>query len=524
MQNSSENYSREEAIQILFENFAKAIPDTSAIVAISKSNTTIASFLAEGESKDSLEAVSAHLKRVMDRLTRELISGSGPVSFFDTDRNRLIFIRIKEVILAIALKIDGSVDGTLPYAYLTAEKVGHIMEGRPVELHIPLIKIITDEEEQNRVRDHFFELRGAGGTFMFKLIILGDGEVGKTSLIMRHSEDKFKENYLPTLGVSITANSVPLPLRNATVNFSSWDFGGQAYFRRVRLSYYAGAQACLIVFDLTNKKSFENVMKWDAEKKKLAGNIITILVGNKNDLVDQREVTQEDITNFANKHGFTFFETSALTGANVKDVFNLLAYRLVDMEAKKVETKELEELKEELQSIVDEREHVIQFGLIRNKHMFTPILQVFLEMDSNPVIKKGDLVSMYQFKPGIILSSTDLTEKEYFPMQIDKTKDLDGIFGVFDTRVKNIEINIDAFSKFLRILYHHSTNAAFTGSIGILCDKDKYSDYLKKLDISDVLKIPQNSKKSIFFYNLSENYLIEIIDNLKMFLTSFSLL
>jgi small GTP-binding protein len=515
---SSKDHSIEESIKILFTNFVRSVVDTQVIIALdAEKDAIIASQVQEGESDSSLKAVSGSIKNVLDRLTRELVTSSGPVSFFDTDHNRLIFIKVKNVVLSIALKVDGSVDSALPYAYLTAEKVHNIMEGRVVELDIPLIKVITDEEEQKNLRDHFFELRSSSGNFSFKIIVIGDQNVGKTSLILRHAENKFKENYLPTLGVSITTNSIDLPLRKAKVNFSIWDFGGQAYFRRVRLSYYAGCQACIIVFDITNKDSFDNIMKWDEERRRFAGGEIpTILLANKSDLATKRAVPEKDIVEFANAHGFTYFETSALTGSNVPDAFNLLAYKLVDHEAKKVEEKELQGLKEEVKEGIIGRGGNLKFGLVKTKSLFDPVLQVFLEMDRSPALQSTSIAKTYAFNFGLSLVAIEISEKEYFYKQLEVLKDLDGVFGFIDARKIKVEDDILKFAQFLKLLYQSAKKDAFTGSIGILCDKERYSEFLSKLDLSSVLGASQNVHKSVFFYNLTENYLLEIMDNLRM--------
>ncbi|MBN2151588.1 MAG: GTP-binding protein [Candidatus Lokiarchaeota archaeon] len=518
MISSSKDHTTEESIKILFSNFVRSVPDTQAIVALDgEKDTIIASQVQEGESESSFKAVSGSIKNVLDRLTRELVTSSGPVSFFDTDQNRLIFIKVKNVVLSVALKVDGSVDAALPYAYLTAEKVRNITEGRDVELDIPLIKVITDEEEQKMLRDHFFELRSSSGNFSFKVIVIGDQNVGKTSLILRHAENKFKENYLPTLGVSITTNSIDLPLRKARVNFSIWDFGGQQYFRRVRLSYYAGCQACIIVFDITNKESFENVMKWDEERKRFAGgDIPTILLANKSDLAANRVVSEQAIVELANSHGFTYFETSALTGSNVPDAFNLLAYKLVDHEAKKVEEKELQGLKEEVKAGIIEAGGNLRFGLVKTKSLFDPILQVFLEMDRSPTLETATMAKTYTFSFGMTLVVIEVSDKEYFYKQVELMKDLDGVLGFIDARKLKSPDEMAKFAQFLKLLFQSAKKETFTGSIGILCEKERYSELLSKLDLSPVLGTSQNARKSVFFYNLTDNYLLEIMDNLRM--------
>ena len=519
---SSKNYSPEDAIKILFDNFIKSVVDAQAIIALDSDNQdrVIASQMSELDNEETFQLVSGSIRTVLDRLAKELVTSSGPVSFFDTDHNRLIFIKIKGVILSVAMKIDGSVDAALPYAYLTAEKIGNIMEGRDVELDIPLIKVITDEEEQKNLRNHYFELRSSSGNFSFKIIVLGDQNVGKTSLILRHAENKFKESYLPTLGVSITTNTIDLSLRKAKTLFSIWDFGGQSYFRRVRLSYYAGAQACFIVFDLTNRESFENVLKWNEEKLKFAGDIVTILLGNKNDL-PERAVSNEEVVEFANKNGFTFFETSALTGSNVTDAFSLLAYKLVDKEAKKVEDNEINTLKDELKTAIDDNGGKLSFGLIRNKALFDPVIQAFLEMDHAPDLQSTPITKTYSFASGLTLVSTEITNEEDFDTQLEMLKNLNGLFGVIDARHSSDE-NIAKVSQFLKLIFQSATNERFMGSIGLLCEREKYSENLAKIDLTSVLS-GKNVKKSVFFYNLSDNYLLEIVDNLHMFFQAMEL-
>jgi len=102
---SSKNHPIEESIKILFTNFVRSVADVQAIIAIdTEKDVTIASQVQEGDSDSSLKAVSGSIKSVLDRLTKELITSSGPVSFFDTDQSRLIFIKVKNVVLSIALR------------------------------------------------------------------------------------------------------------------------------------------------------------------------------------------------------------------------------------------------------------------------------------------------------------------------------------------------------------------------------------------------------------------------------------
>ncbi len=100
--------------------------------------------------------------------------------------------------------------------------------------------------------------------------------------------------------------------------------------------------------------------------------------------------------------------------------------------------------------------------------------------------------------------------------QIELLKDLDGVLGFIDARKLKNPDEMLKFAQFLKLLYQSAKKETFTGSIGILCEKEKYSDFLSKLDLSSVLGASQNARKSVFFYNLTDNYLLEIMDNLHM--------
>ena len=293
------------------------VPAMQAAIALdAEKNEPISSYSFRKEDEKTYELLSGPIKDALERLAKEFLTGSGTVSFFDTDLNRLIYMRTKNVLLCFVLDLDSSIEGALPYVYIVAEKLRQVIKGEDVDLSVPSIeKILEDEKPQ---------------LYHVKLAVLGDQMVGKTSIIHRYSKNKFKENFLPTLGVSITSNYVTIPFQKIRVQFSIWDFGGQDYFRRVRRSYYHGARACFMVFDLTNRESFDNLKKWDDEKYELAPGITTVILGNKNDLEEKRAVSKEEASKFASSRGYSYMETSALTGTNVNDAFNMVAYQIVD--------------------------------------------------------------------------------------------------------------------------------------------------------------------------------------------------
>jgi small GTP-binding protein len=116
---------------------------------------------------------------------------------------------------------------------------------------------------------------------------------------------------------------------DSAVRFIIWDLAGQSQFQRVRKSYLANAEAGILVYDVTNRNSFENIENWYNEIKKASPNIALILVGNKIDLKEDREVKTQDGTELADKLGLSYIETSAKTGENINDAFKMLALLMI---------------------------------------------------------------------------------------------------------------------------------------------------------------------------------------------------
>lgn len=163
---------------------------------------------------------------------------------------------------------------------------------------------------------------------VLKLVAIGDGAVGKTSLIRRWAENKFEKNYLKTLGVDITDTNIKLDNDNY-IKMVVWDIAGQEEYRSYRSSFYSGTEAVMIVADVTNPATFDNLQNWAQEIDQFLGiKVPTIFLANKCDLQDQRKVHLEDILQAGKHLGLNtsqVFETSAMDGMNVKEAFTKLA-------------------------------------------------------------------------------------------------------------------------------------------------------------------------------------------------------
>ena len=167
--------------------------------------------------------------------------------------------------------------------------------------------------------------------FNYKIVVCGDPGVGKTSTILRFTDHAFMQTYIPTLGVSISEKRIEV--QNNNVNLILWDIAGQSKFELMRRHFYKGLEAVILIFDLTNRKSFESIQNWYKDITKnfpsTQGNLIGFILGNKEDLTNERMVTSEEAIKIAENLELEYIETSALTGKNVEESFYKLAEALI---------------------------------------------------------------------------------------------------------------------------------------------------------------------------------------------------
>ncbi|EGN95592.1 hypothetical protein SERLA73DRAFT_186692 [Serpula lacrymans var. lacrymans S7.3] len=164
-----------------------------------------------------------------------------------------------------------------------------------------------------------------------KIVLLGDQSVGKTSLITRFMYDTFDNTYQATIGIDFLSKT--MYLEDRTVRLQLWDTAGQERFRSLIPSYIRDSSVAIVVFDITNRQSFLSTSKWIDDVRSERGNdVIIVLVGNKADLSDKRQVTLEEATAKSTQLNIMFMETSAKAGHNVKGLFKKIAMSLPGME------------------------------------------------------------------------------------------------------------------------------------------------------------------------------------------------
>ena len=154
----------------------------------------------------------------------------------------------------------------------------------------------------------------------YKLIVIGDENVGKTSIINRFKSNQFTGDYEPTVGLDF--QSIPLLIDNQNVTLLLYDTAGQEKFRSLIPLYTKEANIILLIYDTTNSESFSNIEKWyDSLSNINKEEAIFVLVGNKIDLVEQRKITEEEGKLYADGHNYMFQEVSALTGDGIQELF-----------------------------------------------------------------------------------------------------------------------------------------------------------------------------------------------------------
>jgi Ras-related protein Rab-1A len=160
--------------------------------------------------------------------------------------------------------------------------------------------------------------------YLFKMLIIGNSGVGKSCLLLRFSDDLFSQDYLSTIGVDFKIRK--LDVDGKCIKLQMWDTAGQERFRTITKGYYRGSNGIVIVYDITDRESFEQTYHWVKEiDAHASADVCRLLVGNKADLEDKRAVKTDEGQSLANQLGIPFLETSAKERVRVDDMFVRMA-------------------------------------------------------------------------------------------------------------------------------------------------------------------------------------------------------
>jgi len=162
-----------------------------------------------------------------------------------------------------------------------------------------------------------------------KLLMIGDSGVGKTCLLLRYANAAFSQTFITTIGIDFKIKNITLDGKR--IKLQIWDTAGQERFRTITTSYFRGAQGILLVYDVTDRNSFNSIRNWVSQIQQHADvHVNKILIGNKCDMMDERTVSNEEGKKLADEYGIPFFETSAKNDINVETAFVSIAREVKD--------------------------------------------------------------------------------------------------------------------------------------------------------------------------------------------------
>jgi len=465
-------------------------------------------FIIAGQKRASIDmelvsVLTGLINPILERMRDEFAFKRFGSASFDTENNRLMFISIDEnITLSIVLDTLSSIDEISPFAYFLAEKTAQIIyagENDAIQVAIP--NFGTESEnltESERIKDQIYQLRlDSGGIYKFKCIIVGDKAVGKSSIVRRFVENRFALDYRSTLGLNILAHSIAF--YGNEVYFSLWDLGGQEFFKRFRKTYYVGAQAAFIVYDVCKRNSFANVKVWYKELEDFLDkkNIPIVFVGNKTDLADQRSVAYqegielvEELIKENTEGHFSYIETSALTGENIEDAFNLIAYHYI-MKSKESEEQKLKEsLMDQINSLLN-KSGKLTISFITENPYWSPGLQILNDVNSlcecEKLLDDKDK-RLYEYSNGLKIKNFILDNVDN-----EGIKDSDGVFVIFDARNKT---HIDPKWKDVVVNIISNLRENKVALIGVrVSDETDWSNIMEEFDVNQYL-----GKKNGFFF------------------------
>lgn len=160
--------------------------------------------------------------------------------------------------------------------------------------------------------------------YLFKLLLIGDSGVGKTSILFKFSEDTFSPAFISTIGIDFKIRTIEVDGKR--IKLQVWDTAGQERFRTITTAYYRGAMGIMLVYDVSNTKSFENISNWIRNIEMHATQDVELMIlGNKCDIADKRQVSKERGEQLALQHSIKFMETSAKANINIEESFTTLS-------------------------------------------------------------------------------------------------------------------------------------------------------------------------------------------------------
>ncbi|MFX0106016.1 MAG: GTP-binding protein [Candidatus Hodarchaeota archaeon] len=503
----------------LFNKFLEINTEVEAVIISDSEALIIAGEKRKDIDMELVSVLTSIINPVLERMRSEFDFQKFGTANFDTEDHRMLFISVdEERILSLVLESMASIEKLAPYGLFLAEKAAQILsadEDDMIQISVPSFEYEAGNVQ--RLKNQLYQMdMGALGEYRFKFVIIGDHEVGKTSIIRRFVEKKFTEDYRATIGLNVLSHT--FELFGNQIGVALYDLGAQKFFKRFRKVYYTGAQAAFLVFDLTNRESFDNIVKWYKELKLFTPkeDIPIVIVGNKTDLTVDRKVFYQEGARLANylseseRIKISYIETSALTGSNVEDAFNLISYHYI-MRSKEIEDERRSEALLDIINSVLKKKIVFTLSFLSDTSHWSPGLQIITnirKLGEKSLIRDYEDEQVYQFINGLIV-------KQHQYSAIDDISSSDGIFCIFDARAKG-EINPNWKEIIIKIVENTKENGVIL--IGIRAsESSNWSEIIEKLNINEYL----NKKVvDLLFFRIGTDYRLDIFDQLKVMLSA----
>ena len=278
-----------------------------------------------GFDEELIGAIMSILDQTINRI-REYTETSFGCGTFSTNEFQLFYVELRKVVPAIFVLVGdpySNIDQIIPYAYLTAEKISLLLNNQESISNIPKLnengQLIFQSNNKSRYDNNNLN----------KIVIVGPESAGKSALVQMYSMGTFNDAYKPTIGISIIEKELQIS-KDYNLRLFLLDLGGIKSFAKIRKFYYDYSNAVLILFDYSRIETFNNIIDWiDETNQFIKDNSIPILlIGNKIDLAVDRESIKHKAQDLAEQYNFPFFETSALTGEGIDELFTYLISNL----------------------------------------------------------------------------------------------------------------------------------------------------------------------------------------------------
>jgi len=502
----------------LFNKFLEINKEVEAVIVSDSEGLIIAGEKRKDVDIELISVLTSIINPVLERMRNEFSFKKFGNTSFDTEDHRLLFISVDEAhILSLVLDNMASLEKLSPYGLFLAEKTAQILmaeENDLIQLTVPNFDF--EAENVQRLKNQLYQMDlTTQAEYRFKFVIVGDHEVGKTSIIRRFVEKKFSEDYRATIGLNVLTHT--FEFFGNEIGVTLYDLGAQKFFRRFRKVYYSGAQAAFIVFDLSNRDSFSNALNWYEELKEFTSDeeIPIILVGNKSDLSEERQVFYQEGVKQANGISekeivkLSYIETSALTGENIEDAFNLISYHYV-MKSKEIEDDRRGDILFEKISSIIKKKIVLTLSFITENTMWSPGLQIIAnikKIGEQTLVRDYEDEQVYQYSNGLIT-------KQHIYSAADDVSSSDGVFCIFDARNKD---HVDPKWKEIIIKIIENSKDKSVVLIGIrAAESTSWSQIIEELNVDDHLI---NKTINLFFFRIGTDFRLDIFDQLKSMLS-----